>query len=54
MSQPRYVQEWPEGTELCDVCLQPDNCGDCDHTPLTHGDVESLGGEFVVAPENGA
>ena len=23
-----------EGSENCSVCGQPDNCGDCDHTPI--------------------
>ena len=29
--------------ELCEVCGQPDNCGDCDHTPLTDADRVTLG-----------
>lgn len=42
-----YVQSWPEGTELCPVCGQPDNCGDCDHTPLPMEQVAELGGGLV-------
>lgn len=30
--------------ELCSVCGQPDNCGDCNHEPLTDEEVERLGG----------
>lgn len=44
----RYVQEWPMGTELCSTCQQPDNCGDCNHAPLTHTQVEMLGGWFTA------
>jgi len=25
-------EEWRSNPELCSVCGQPDNCGDCDHT----------------------
>ena len=28
---------YPQNGELCPICLQPDNCGDCDHSPLTNG-----------------
>lgn len=28
--------------ECCPVCGQPDNCGDCDHTPLTDEEAEML------------
>lgn len=30
--------------ELCPVCGQPDNCGDCNHEPLTETQVIELGG----------
>jgi len=40
--------QWPEGTELCPVCKQPDNCGDCNHHPLTAEEVVELGGTFVL------
>lgn len=42
--EPLYYQVWPEGTELCDQCGQPDNCGDCNHEPLPAADVYKLGG----------
>jgi hypothetical protein len=30
----QHAQErWPQ--EFCPECGQPDNCGDCDHTPIT-------------------
>jgi hypothetical protein len=30
----------PRTAELCPVCGQPDNCGDCDHTPPQASDDE--------------
>ena len=46
-SDPEYIDEmerkgdslldeerWQSDPELCSVCGQPDNCGDCDHTPI--------------------
>ena len=30
--------------ELCNDCGQPDNCGDCNHEPLTDTDYETLDG----------
>lgn len=27
--------------ETCPTCGQPDNCGDCDHTPINPPDVAS-------------
>lgn len=30
--------------ELCSVCGQPDNCGDCDHNPLSPDQVKLLKG----------
>jgi hypothetical protein len=29
-------------SERCSVCGQPDNCGDCDHTPLSRDQVCDL------------
>ena len=46
-----YYVEWGEHGELCPECGQPDNCGDCDHTPLPHDEVIELGGRFI--PERG-
>ena len=43
-----YVQQYPEHVELCSVCGQPDNCGDCNHVPLEHEEVVRLGGSFVL------
>lgn len=32
----RYGRTWDlPSRELCPGCGQPDNCGDCDHQPLT-------------------
>ena len=28
--------------ERCDECGQPDNCGDCDHEPLSPTEVQAL------------
>ena len=28
-------EQWRSDPERCSVCGQPDNCGDCDHTPLS-------------------
>lgn len=37
---------WPDvsDNERCKTCGQPDNCGDCNHAPLTLGQVGALGG----------
>ena len=44
----RYGREWNLPTnELCPICGQPDNCGDCDHTKLSDEDVETLGGKLM-------
>lgn len=37
-----YGRVWPEGYELCPVCSQPDNCGDCTHGRLSDDDVDTL------------
>jgi hypothetical protein len=29
--------------ERCDDCGEPDNCGDCDHTPLSEAELTELG-----------
>ena len=42
----RYQQSWPEHYDLCPECGQPDNCGDCNHQPLTPTEVAWLGGTF--------
>lgn len=36
---------WPVSTVGCNECGQPDNCGDCDHTPLAAEEVVELGGQ---------
>ena len=33
--------------ELCPECGQPDNCGDCDHNPLSRDEIERLGGKII-------
>lgn len=41
-----YGHEWPDGYEVCSECGQPDNCGDCNHQPLSDEDrAELLGDE---------
>lgn len=41
-----YGRTWPQvpDAERCRTCGQPDNCGDCNHTPLTDAEVVQLGG----------
>lgn len=34
-------------TELCQVCGQPDNCGDCNHKKLSQLDVDLLKGKIT-------
>jgi len=47
MKQDRFGRKWDlPASELCPVCGQPDNCGDCDHNPLSPDEVIELGGEF--------
>lgn len=43
----KYGNRWPDApdSEFCSECGQPDNCGDCNHQPLSPDDVEELGGE---------
>jgi hypothetical protein len=31
-------------SEVCQKCGQPDNCGDCNHQPLSPEEVRELGG----------
>ena len=38
-----YGRVWPDGVELCPVCGQPDNCGDCTHGRLTSEQAKELG-----------
>lgn len=40
----RYGRIWrlPQA-ELCPECGQPDNCGDCNHEPLTDEQAAELG-----------
>ena len=39
----KYGREWPEGTVVCEVCGQPDNCADCNHEPYTDTEAKQLG-----------
>lgn len=39
-----FGNSWPAEYELCPVCRQPDNCGDCNHEPYTDDEVSELGG----------
>lgn len=42
-----FGRSWPDlddhDDELCSTCGQPDNCGDCNHMPLTEAEARSLG-----------
>lgn len=33
---------WPADYIVCSICGQPDNCGDCDHTPLSDTEAEQI------------
>lgn len=44
MQTDRYGSRWPKDFICCPECGQPDNCGDCDHTPLRPDEVKELGG----------
>lgn len=35
-------------SELCPECKQPDNCGDCNHEPLSDQEAEALGAMKVI------
>jgi hypothetical protein len=37
---------WPDRFQLCEICKQPDNCGDCNHEPLEAEQVVELGGRL--------
>ena len=39
----RYGRTWPEGTEVCPSCGQPDNCGECNHHRLSADQAQELG-----------
>ena len=38
-------------TETCSVCGQPDNCGDCNHEPLTSEESEQLSSSGEALPK---
>ena len=41
----KYGRIWQlPKNELCPVCGQPDNCGDCQHERLKNSEVEILDG----------
>lgn len=43
-STDRFGRVWDHlSDELCKVCGQPDNCGDCSHDPLTEQQARHLG-----------
>lgn len=47
MSKDKYGRVWKlPVTELCAVCGQPDNCGDCEHKKLSQLDVDLLKGKI--------
>jgi hypothetical protein len=42
----KYGRVWKlPKRELCVVCGQPDNCGDCNHKKLSLKEVKVLGGK---------
>jgi hypothetical protein len=52
------VDVTPPKSEVCPECGQPDNCGDCDHTPAlcgwcgnSIGDFFDEYGSFTIFPE---
>lgn len=46
MTTDRFDRIWDlPAEELCDICGQPDNCGDCNHERLSTEDVAALGGK---------
>jgi hypothetical protein len=39
-----YGRRWNvPSNEVCQTCGQPDNCGDCNHVPLTDEQAHHLG-----------
>lgn len=48
----RYGRFWPVDTEVCDLCGQPDNTGDCTHDRLAEDEVTELGGNFSAIIES--
>lgn len=48
-----FGRRWPATTilESCSTCGQPDNCGECNHEPLTMEDVLLLGGRLPPEPQ---
>lgn len=48
----KYGRRWPfPRRELCQVCRQPDSCGDCNHKRLKDAEVRSLGGTPLTPAE---
>jgi hypothetical protein len=48
MSKDKYGRTWDfPPYELCDVCGQPDSCGDCNHQPLADEEVLEIGGQLA-------
>jgi hypothetical protein len=44
MYKDKYGRFWKlSKKELCSICGQPDNCGDCNHKKLTNDEVKKLG-----------
>ena len=45
MTTDKFGRTWDlPAIELCSTCGQPDNCGDCNHQPLSDADVLKLRG----------
>ena len=50
LSTDRYGRLWDlPAIELCPECGQPDNCGDCQHGPLSDADARLLGAVLPVS-----
>lgn len=48
MRTDRYGRLWDlPPAELCPTCGQPDNCGDCNHEPMTADEARQLGWVLV-------
>lgn len=42
----KFGRVWNPHTLVCSGCGQPDDCGDCNHKPLSIEDVKALGGKI--------
>lgn len=47
----RFGASWPAAYDTCPECGQPDDCGDCNHQPLSEDAVLQMGGRPATHPE---